>query len=474
MTVAPRPAAPPAGPRAPRSIFARLVRWAIVFTLLANGLLFAVTLADSWRTARRNLAATVDTDMAGLVDIFASGGEAELVQRLEDRTALAGIEGRSARYLLQRPDGQVLTGNVAPWPGQAGRLPLSAPRSAQGFLTLPDGTPVYARATRLGPRLDLLVARTYGRDRAAMWHLAGLFLLTAAGIVLAVWLIGRRAAHRLRERLARINMALLAAEQGDPGALVADRPHDLPQDEIGELAFNAGRAIARAASLAATHRHMSDHIAHEIRTPLTHLENRLVASLRALPATADGSGLERCRQDIRNTVSMLDSLLDIAASESRVGDRSGLAPVDLSALASDLVELYAGSAEDAGIALRGFIEPGVEMMGERMQLTRLVSNLLDNALKHVPRGGTINLRVAAGPVIEVQDDGPGVDPALRPLAFDRFRAGPPVQGKTSHGLGLALARAIAQRHDLTIALADSPRGAHFVIRPPLADAGARP
>lgn len=450
------------------SIFARLVRGAILFTLLAIALLFAVTLAESWYATRRSLAAAVDTDMAGLVDIFASGGEAELVRRLEDRTALVSIEGRRAHYLLRRPGGAVLTGNVAQWPPSQD---LSPALSQQGFLTLPGGTPVYARATRLGPQLDLLVARSYDRDRAAMWRLAGLFLLTAAGIVLAVWLIGRRAAMHLRGRLGQINAALLAAEQGGHHAL----PPEQPLDEIGELALNSSRAIARAASLAATHRHMSDHIAHEIRTPLTHLENRLVATLRALPAELDGSGLEKCRQDIRGTVSMLDSLLDIAASESRVGDRSGLAVVDLSALASDLVELYSGSAEDAGVTLRSFIEPGVAMMGERMQLTRLVSNLLDNALKHVPRGGTIALRVAAGPVIEVEDDGPGVDAVLRPLVFDRFRAGQPVQGKTSHGLGLALARAIAQRHDLTIALADSVRGAHFVIRPMVAgEAGSVP
>ena len=148
-----------------------------------------------------------------------------------------------------------------------------------------------------------------------------------------------------------------------------------------------------------------------------------------------------------------------------MGDLGGLAKVDLSALAVDLVELYSASAEEAGITLRSVVEPGVEMRGERMQLVRLVSNLLDNALKYVPRGGTVTLKLSAGPVLEVSDDGPGIEPSLRPLIFDRFRAGVPAHGKPSHGLGLALARAIAQRHDLTLALADSPAGAHFVVKP---------
>ena len=77
----------------------------------------------------------------------------------------------------------------------------------------------------------------------------------------------------------------------------------------------------------------------------------------------------------------------------------------------------------------------------------------------------MTLKLAAGPVLEVCDDGPGVDPALRPLIFERFRSGAPIQGRSSHGLGLALVRAIALRHDLAIALVDSSPGAHFTIRP---------
>ena len=164
---------------------------------------------------------------------------------------------------------------------------------------------------------------------------------------------------------------------------------------------------------------------------------------------------------------MLDSLLDIAASEARVGDRTGLADVNLSALAESLAELYEGSAEEAGIALRTHIAPGVSLRGERMQLTRLISNLLDNALKYVPRGGEVRLTIADGPVIEVSDNGPGIDPSLRPFVFDRFRSGKPIAGATSHGLGLALAKAIALRHDLRIGFGSNAQGAHFVVKPPL-------
>jgi len=438
-----------------RSIFGVLLGRALLFTLAALALLFGVTVWESWQATERSLAATVDTDIAGLADIYAINGEGELLARLADRSTMIGLEGRQARYLAMRPDGPRLAGNIAAWPDLAPAL------SEQGFVTLDDGTAVYARATRLAPGLNLLVARTYERDWQALVRMMVLFGAGALGVVLVTFAMGRRAASTLRRRVKDISRAFRVAEDGGR----PDLPDSAYDDEIGELAELSTRSITRSANLAHTHRHMSDHIAHEIRTPLTHLDGRLVSALRTLPPGSDPAVLEQGRKDIRGVVTMLDSLLDIASSEARVGDPAGLIEVDLSALADDLVDLYAGSAEEAGITLRSVIEPGVRLPGEAMQLTRLISNLLDNALKYVPRGGQVSLAVAHGPVIEVRDDGPGVEPALRGTVFARFTKGQTAGGHSSHGLGLALARAIALRHGMHIALVKSRQGAHFVIKP---------
>ena len=449
----PAPAPPPVRTR--RSIFVQLVLNAVLFALVTLSLLFAVTVSETRRTSEGALAVSVETDMAALVDVFVSGGERDLVDRVRDRSGLTGPEGRQARYLLSRPGGSILAGNIGSWPDLD-------PQSAQtGYVTLDDGTRAYARALRLADDLDLLVARSSESDRVAMIRLAFIFLATAANIILAGWLLGRRAAENMRERVEVISDALRAAEEGRETGVTSHQP----SDEIGELADLSGRTITRAASLARTHRHMSDQIAHEIRTPLTRLDRRLATAIAELPPDADYDALERSRQDIRSVVAMLDSLLDIAASEGRVGDRSGLEEIDLSALAADLGELYEGSAEEAGIELRQDIVPGVAIMGERMQFVRLISNLLDNALKHVPEGGRIELVVREGPVVEVRDDGPGIDPDLRPLVFDRFRTGAISQDGVSHGLGLALAQAIALRHEMKIGLVDAEKGAHFVVKP---------
>lgn len=138
---------PDKGQNARRSIFTRLVRGAIVFALVPLLVLFAITMWESWRATERSLSATVDTDIAGLVDIYASSEEEELRNRLEDRSTLVSLEGRQARYVLVRPDGTILGGNFKRWPT------LGAGLSEQAFLTLSDGTAVFAHATRLSPDL---------------------------------------------------------------------------------------------------------------------------------------------------------------------------------------------------------------------------------------------------------------------------------------------------------------------------------
>lgn len=198
----------PIPPAPDRSILACWVRGANVLALVALALLLAVVVLQSWRNSEAALASAVDTDIAGLVDIYASGGEEELVRRMADRTALSSFDGRQAHYLLGKAGGPIIAGDLAEWPR------LSAPQSEAGFVTLGSGTRLYARITRLGPELDLVVAREYGPDRQAIWQLTVIFLAVALAIMLAVWLIGRRAAGQMRKRLARITEAFRSAERG--------------------------------------------------------------------------------------------------------------------------------------------------------------------------------------------------------------------------------------------------------------------
>ena len=100
-----------------------------------------------------------------------------------------------------------------------------------------------------------------------------------------------------------------------------------------------------------------------------------------------------------------------------------------------------------------------------MQGTRLLSNLLDNAIKYVPEGGRVRLILRPGPQVVVEDDGPGIPRDQRDRVFERFARATAPGDRPGHGLGLALSRAIAERHGLVLRLGDTPRGAQFILEP---------
>ncbi len=420
-------------------------------TMLA---MFLITAGVVRSGANAELRRSVDTEIAALADVYVTGGRDELIARIDDRLQLQSIEPDRARYMVANADGARVAGDISRWPL------LSAENSEAGFVTLSDGANVFARATQLGPDLKLVAAREYRSGDALIARLRIAFLIAGLFVVLGAAGLGWIAALRLRGRVRRINAAFRSVDTGGvrPLLLADDR-----QDELGELAGHAERLIARLGTLLQAQRDITDQIAHEIRTPLTHLENRV---LKLIDRSVDPelvAGLGQVRIESRRVSDLLDSLLDIAASRARRGDRRGFAPVDLSELAASLVDLYADSAEEAGLALHADIEPGVTISGDAMQLTRLLTNLLDNAFKYVPKGGEVTLRVAAGPRIEVRDNGPGVPEELRERIFDRFQRGrAEIAGV---GLGLALARAIAERHGLVISCRDAAPGAAFVLEP---------
>ena len=427
--------------------------------LLAIGLSVALLLG-LWlltdRTIRGTLDASareaVDLDLAGLVDIHASGGQDELVRRIGDRLAIKPADGGTPHYLLSDDRGARIAGDIAAWPS------LDPAISEAGLVRLGEGTEAYARATQLGPDLRLVVAHE-ATDAAPLLHRVALvFLAGGAVFVLVIGVFSRLSMDRLRRRITRINAAYREPGRVRLGALAAaERP-----DEIDELAAHSASALARLSSLMEAYRDASDQIAHEIRTPLMHLDGRLVKALATDPPPETAKRLLEARGEIRRLVGTLESLLDIAASKAHQGDRHGLKPLNLSAMVERICELYQDSAEESGHAFTWRITPGIKLEGEESQLGRLVTNLLDNAFKYVPEGGRVTLTLDPGPVLMVEDDGPGVPEAERERIFERFYRSEGQRGNLSgSGLGLALARAIAERHRLTLVLEPAASGARF-------------
>ena len=437
------------------SIFGRITLGATLVSVLLVALLWALTHWTVQATGTAALERAVDVDLAGLVDIHASGGTRELVARIGDRLELMPSDSNRPHYLLLGQGGTRLAGDMEQWPGLDARI------SESRRIALPGGIAAQARATQLGPDLRLLVAREDQATAALLRQLGIGFLLAGFAAVASVALLGWLTARNLNRRIERLNEAF---RRRAPDAIAALATDEAARDEIGELARHSADALAQTARLAQAHRDTADQVAHEIRTPLMHLDTRLVKLVRETQDPGVGEALGNARGDIREIVALLESLLDIASSEAKIGDLSGLKPVDLSSMVARLAELYADSAEESGHRFDYAIAPDVTLPGEEMQLARLVTNLLDNAFKYVPEGGMIRLTLEPGPRLAVVDDGPGIAATDREAVFDRFRRAEGT-GKGGAGLGLALARAIAQRHRLSLTLLDSATGAHFLLQP---------
>ena len=448
-----------------RSVFGRVTLSALLVSLLSTLALFLVVQKIVQDDGRMMLAREVDTDLAGLADIYVSGGTPELRARIADRLAMEREDGERAWYLLADTAGRPVAGNLDRWPGIDARV------SQTRFVTLPDGERMFARATQLGSGARLLVGRSHYRGEALLGRLAVAFAGAGALIALLSLLAGHYAALRLRVRVEAVNATFAAVRAGHIAAR-APEPGTTSDDELAELAVNTNAMLDQVERLIEAQRAVSDQTAHEIRTPLMHLDTRI---LKAMEGTQDAALLRtlgQSREEIRGVVRLLDSLLDIAGSQAMRGDLRGLVDVDLSDILENLADLYGASAEELGIGFHARIASGIMLRADPMQMTRLLSNLLDNAFKYVPSGGSVALSLLPGPRIIVQDDGPGIAQADRERVFERYVRLDEAQGhrgRNGHGLGLALAMAIAQRHELSLHVEDAAPGARFILQPEVRD-----
>lgn len=433
------------------SIVMRQALTSTMVMLVAIGLLTLAATITIRDQEHANLLRTVDADIAGLTDVMVQGGVTELARRIADRTDLASQIDPLAAYYLGTADGQKIAGNLSTMP------PVDAAHSQSRSIDMPDG-PMVVRATRLRGGLTLVVGRSLAPATFLVRRLQVVLLAISLPAILASMGAAVIVTSRFRNRVAMLNDVFA---RFDEGALSARANADFGRDELSDLGVHVDGHLDRIEDLLKAQREISDNIAHELRTPLVHLDMRL---LRALDHATDNSisaELSDARDDIRSIVSLFDSLLDITLAEAK-GDISGEAtPFDVSELAANLAELYAASAEEAGLDFSTRIAPGITMRGEPMAITRMVANLLDNAFKYVPQGSRVRLIVSAGPRIIVEDDGPGIVDIDRDQIFKRFH-----RVKTSgqgHGLGLALVRIIAARHGLTSTFEDASPGARFVV-----------
>jgi two-component system sensor histidine kinase TctE len=362
-------------------------------------------------------------------------------------------------FTVRGADGRVLAG--------ARDFPPPRGGAGQAFDAEMRGEPVRVlllAARAGGAPLEVGVARTLrerSRARAALLRslalLEGVFTLVLAGLV---WLSVTTGLLPL----ARMRADLNAREDGDLAPIAdADAPYELAPvvDAFNDL-LDKVQAGAQA-----RHDFLAD-MAHQLRTPLAGLKLQLEwlgARHGGDPETAQSVRLMRLANErmIRHT----NQLLALARATPAGVAQARLEPLDLAALVGESVQVFVDEAAKKGLDI-GFELEAAVVPGDAFLLRDLVDNLVDNAVRYTPPGGTVTVRCrreGADAVLAVEDSGPGIAPAKRALVFNRFvRLDDKSQGS---GLGLAIVRDIALAHRAAIELSDMPAGGmRFVVRFP--------
>jgi signal transduction histidine kinase len=316
---------------------------------------------------------------------------------------------------------------------------------------LPDGTPP------LTPSESAFLSST--QQALILGALAAFLVALAIGIVLA-----RTMTRPVRE----LTTALQAMTQGELQQVVPVRS----QDELGQLSVAFNRMSTDLAFANQQRRQMTADIAHDLRTPVTVIAGYLEA-LRdgVLPPTPERFAiLYEEAQHLQGLIEDLRTLSLTDAGELTLHPQ----PIAPQALLQRIAAIYLHQAEQQAVTLR--VQASDDLPPLNVDVDRMVqvlSNLVSNALRYTPQGGTISLgakRGSQGILLAVRDTGEGIMPDALPKVFDRFYRADSAraQAQGESGLGLAIAKALVEAHGGTISVASQPgQGATFTIRLPV-------
>jgi two-component system sensor histidine kinase MprB len=371
---------------------------------------------------------------------------------------IALVNGRQARAVTAPQDAQ---GLLSPPPLGAPELAVARGQSAQSVRTASTGGERFrVVAVPAGPQFALVLAQSTAETEQTLRRLRlVLFLVGGAGVALAAYagLVIARTGLRPVERLTLAAEHVAATERLDPIDVQGS-------DEIARLtsAFNA--MLAALAGSRARQRALVADAGHELRTPLTSLRT----NLDLLAQSESGKGLGQVERaelvaDVRAQVTELSELVadlvELARTDEMMSTNAAVETIDLADVVRRAVERVTRRAPDVRFVTdaRPWLMPG-----DPQSLERAVTNLLDNAAKWSPPGGTVTTSLADG-VLSVGDEGPGIADEDLPYVFNRFYRSAEARTLPGSGLGLAIVRHAVERHGGTVTAARAPQGGTLMV-----------
>jgi len=358
-------------------------------------------------------------------------------------------------------DGTPIAGNITIWPqvivpdGESRDIPrrvLGVVRHGHGDMrglgvTLPDG-----RRLVIARRADEMHEMRETLTQALAGGLIGSVALALIGGVVMSF-----ASLRRIEGMHRAAAAIMS------GDLSQRLPVTGSGDDFDKLAGIVNTMLAEIERLVGDIKAAGDNIAHDLRTPLTRLRTRLEGALRR------GGAVEDHRAAMEDAIADGDQILATFRALLRIGEveagarRAGFTQVDLVKLVQSAAEFFEPLASESGLAFTADIVPAAAVRGDPDLLFEAVANLLDNAVKFTPSGGSVTLSLTEVGEIAVTDTGPGLPDGFKTAIFQRFTRGDRARHLPGNGLGLSLVAAVVRLHGFTLSFDDGRPGCRAVI-----------
>ena len=413
-----------------------------------------------WSTAAymsRQADATIAAEITGLSERYDMSGLSGLIDAINDR--LSRKPTGSSIYLLTTSIQTPIAGNLNRWPAvradKDGWMNFRLENAASGKNEVHLAR---ARSFTLSGGFHLLVGRDIYELEETQQRIIHTLVLGFAITLVLGGAGGYVLSHRVVKRLETINATSREIMDGDLSQRIT-RQHS--GDEFDLLAANLNAMLDKIEELMDDVRRVSDSIAHDLRTPLARLRNRL----ELLRAEQEKSGqnpllAEQAIADADSLLKTFNALLRIARIETQQ-HREPLADTDMGALLHDVIELYEPLAEEKHQSLKLRVDADVHLSGDRDLLFQAMANLLDNAIKYTAPQGAIQVVLDehnGNGRVTVADNGPGIPEGERKQVFQRFYRLEKSRTSPGNGLGLSLVEAVASFHGMTLTLEDNQPG----------------
>jgi len=435
--------------------------FATLFLILSWVLLGVVYwIVNNTQTAA--LVEEIDADISTIKNGYRGEGLPEAIEVIHQRLGSGKYSGEDlpGGYILIRDEASGrFEGNLQLTEFRLGLFSLPAPPRKQKH----HPVTVLGRGVYIADGIYLFVGRDTSHIRATRVRIIKAFAwIEGVSIVLA----GLGGIFFSVQFMRRIDAITRTCQSIVAGKFTDRIPLRGSGDELDTLSVAINNMLDRISTLLDNLRQVSSDVAHDLRTPLTHLRNRLEEARQKSVTTDDYAAvISHAIDDTDHLLVIFSALLRISQIES--GSRlAAFSTLSLTDILERIHDMYGPVAEDEHHVLQRDIQRDVRIRGDGELLTQMFSNLIENAIRHTPSGTRILIRLAvSGNIVtaSVEDNGPGIPLGEYDKVFRRFYRLTSSRSTPGYGLGLALVAAIANLHNAKIELSDNHPGLRCVI-----------